>query len=122
MKSKIMFICLLFSSFSLHADIQHLVLLWLKPEANNSVKQNIIDQTQALDQLTDVESIWVGASIPNPRPIADDSFDIGVTMLFKDKNALDRFLKSEKHSNFVKFHIKPYINKILVYDFEVKTK
>ncbi len=98
------------------ADIEHLVFLWLKPDANEQVKQQIIQQSLALAQLPEVKSVEAGEPLQSDRPIVDDSFDIGVVFRFKDKQTLRQFEQNPVHIEFVKTQVKPVLAKILIYD------
>ena len=68
--------------------------------------------------ISGVQEMRVGEKILSERPIVDDSFDVGVYMVFNDKEALERYLVHPIHVDAVKSVLRPLSSKILVYDFE----
>ena len=103
-----------------HTDSQvvHVVLVWLKEPNNEQHIQQIIEATQQLKEIEELKQLRVGKSISSDRKIVDDSFDVGIYMIFDDTKAMHRYLIHPKHKEAVKNVIKPLSNKIRVYDFD----
>ncbi len=98
--------------------VQHIVLLWLKPDIAERKKQEIIEGTNALIEINQVKRVTIGHSIPSDRNIVDDSFDLGVLFEFETVDAMKNYTKDPLHKAFVEKSIKGNIEKIIVYDFE----
>jgi len=98
--------------------IVHVVLLWLKEPNNEEHIRNVITATKELEQIPEIQELQVGKSIPSDRPIVDDSFDVGLTMIFDSQQSLERYLVHPKHKAAVKSVLRPLTSKILVYDFQ----
>lgn len=71
-----------YSPPSLSAEIRghvvHVVLVWLNDPGNAADQARVVATTRALAQATGAEEVRVGAVLPSKRPVADDSFDIGL--------------------------------------------
>lgn len=97
--------------------INHVVLLWLKEDVSEAVVRRIIEETEKLEEISEVENLNIGRSMPSDRKIVDDSFDIGIHMVFSSRDAMLKYLRDKQHVHFVNKWIKPNIQKIVVYDF-----
>ncbi len=99
-------------------QVVHIVLVWLKEPQNEQHVQKIIEATQQLKEIKELKQLRVGESISSDRKIVDDSFDIGIYMIFDDTKAMNRYLIHPKHKETVKNIIKPLSKKIRVHDFD----
>jgi len=99
--------------------VVHVVLIWLEETGNQEHIQQVIDVSKRLKEIPDIQELQVGKSIPSDRKIVDDSFDVGLYMVFASKEAMYRYLEHPKHQDAVKNNLKPLASKFLVYDFEV---
>ena len=98
------------------SDIHHVVLCWLK-EVSPEIKNNILNESGNLKQIPTLKKLSFGNAIPSNRDIVDDSFDIGLLMIFESKEDMDTYIHHPIHKNFVKNTLKPYLEKVIVYDF-----
>ena len=98
--------------------VNHVILLWLKEPGNLGHRAQIIQLTKELESLPGVEKIRTGEVMRSERPIVDDSFDVGVHMLFRNEAALTRYQDHPEHIRIVNQAIRPLIKKILIYDFQ----
>ncbi len=105
---------------SLQADtgVNHVILLWLKDPGNPKQQQQIIEATRSLQQIPGVIKIRVGAVLPSKRQIVDDSFNIGIHMLFANNAAMEKYVSHPEHTKTVSAAIMPFVDKIVIYDFE----
>ena len=101
--------------------IVHIVLIWLNEPGNEVHINKVIETTHALQAIPQVLDIRVGDSIMSDRPIVDDSFDVGLYIIFDSKSSLKQYLEHPLHQEAVKSTLKPLSKKILVYDFEDKS-
>lgn len=98
--------------------LNHVILLWLKEPGNLRQRAQVIEVTKELERLPGVEKIRSGEVIRSDRPIVDDSFDVGVHMLFRDEAALARYQDHPEHIRSLNQVIRPLVKKILIYDFQ----
>jgi hypothetical protein len=99
------------------AQVNHVILLWLKDPSNLHQKQQVIEATESLRDIPGVVDIRVGESIPSKRAVVDDSFTLGIRMLFSDEAAMERYVSHPEHVKTVTQSIMPFVDKIVIYDF-----
>ena len=97
--------------------VVHVVLIWLKEPGNHEHIQQVISASKQLEEIAYIQEMRVGKSIPSERTIVDDSFDVGLYMVFDNQKDMERYLVHPKHKSVVINHLKPLADKILVYDF-----
>jgi len=101
-----------------NGGINHIILLWLKDPGNPRQQQQIIRATKELENIPGVIKVRVGTSIASKRQVIDDSFDVGVHMLFSDKAAMKAYIAHPEHNRTVNQAVMPFVEKIVIYDFE----
>lgn len=99
------------------AGVNHIVLLWFKPDVTPGQMAEISHRTQQLERMGGIQQLYIGKAIASHRNIVDDSFDMGIYIRFDSIAAMNRYLAHPQHINLVNQYIKPNINRILVYDF-----
>ena len=97
--------------------IVHVVLVWLKDPGNAEHRSRIIEATRSFSAIPGVEEIRVGRSVPSERATVDDSFDIGLYMVFSSKAALDAYAIHPLHQAAQQSVLRPLVAKVIVYDF-----
>ena len=100
--------------------IEHVVLCWLKDKNVNNVAQLLLEKSQKLSSIPGVSSFRSGNVIQSSRDIVDDSFHVGFVMGFDSQQALTDYLNHPSHVSFVKDVLNPVIDKVVVYDIQVK--
>jgi hypothetical protein len=55
---------------------------------------------------------------PSHRPVVDQSYQVALNVVFKDKQAQDDYQNHPAHIEFVEKVFKPNCVKVVVYDFE----
>lgn len=99
------------------ASVHHVVLVWLKDSPNKAVhKQQVLVGSEQLRSIPGLQSLHLGTAISSSRKIVDDSFDVGLHMVFTSEKAMNTYLQHPTHVAFVK-SIKPQIKRLQVYDF-----
>lgn len=113
----------LFFSFSCKTStagtdgINHVVLCWLKdksPESRSKFKEAV----NSLADIPEVVSVVCGDIEKSSEPVADNSFDIGFIITFKNKSDLEAYLPHPLHVKAVNDVLKPSLKKVVVYDFK----
>lgn len=97
--------------------ISHVVMVWLKQPGNEQQRTAFIKASEQLGNLPGILNRHVGVVMPSNRAIADDTFDVAVTVTLKNKAALAAYLTNPKHKKILKDKIKPLTNRVVVYDF-----
>jgi hypothetical protein len=97
--------------------INHIILVWFKADTTPEEVAAIMQATQKLTQLPQVQSLQIGSAIASERKIVDDSFSLGIYMYFANQQDMDSYLSHPQHLELVNTLIKPKLEKLLVYDF-----
>ncbi|MDO8940645.1 MAG: Dabb family protein [Methylicorpusculum sp.] len=97
--------------------ITHVVIVWLKEPGNEETKTRYIEESKRLNDLPGIIARHTGVIAPSGRPIADESFDVAVTVTLKDKKALDAYLAHPKHKQILHEKLQPLVKKVVTYDF-----
>jgi len=97
--------------------ITHVVVIWLKHRGNPEEREKLITTSKSLLSIPGVTSVTVGSMIPSSRSGVDSSFDVALTMGFKDKKSLDDYTQHPIHLRAVKEVLAPLASKYVIYDF-----
>jgi len=120
-------IVIFFLSFSAYASseikkqseeqIVHVVLIWLHEPGNVEHIEKIIQASKPLKDISGIQELRVGRSVPSDREVVDDSFDVALYIFFDSRDAMQRYLVDPIHNKAVDNAIRPLSKKIIVYDF-----
>lgn len=97
--------------------IVHVVLVWLKEPGNAEHRAQVITATRGFSSIPGVEEIRVGEPVPGRRSSVDDSFDVGLYMVFASQAALESYLVHPEHKAAQQSILRPLVEKVVVYDF-----
>ncbi len=102
--------------------LTHVVLCWMDTTVTEAEIDTIIKKTKKLKEIPGIVDLMVGRPVESERPIVDDSFSLGITMTFRSKEKMNRYLKDDRHTSFTAKWIKPRLSKLLVYDIAADQK
>jgi len=97
--------------------LYHVVLCWLKEPKNEVHRQKIIEVTKSFRDIPGVLNAQAGQVIMSDREIVDDSFDVGILIVTKNQEDLQKYLDHPIHQKAKKEVLLPLVERILVYDF-----
>ncbi|KAK1924242.1 hypothetical protein DB88DRAFT_489569 [Papiliotrema laurentii] len=97
--------------------IVHIVLFKLKAAANEEGFKTAQNAISALKQVPGAEVMHLGPPAIDARA---KGFNWGLYSVFTDRAALDTYAVSEAHVKVVENNVKPNIEDILAYDFELE--
>ncbi len=97
--------------------IVHVVLVWLKEPGNAAHRAQVIEATRGFSTIPGVEEIRVGEPVPSQRTNVDDSYDIGLYIVFSSKEALETYLTHPEHKAAQQSILRPLVKKAVIYDF-----
>ncbi len=96
----------------------HTVYFWLKPELTAQQRADFRKGVESLGGIKAVDKLYVGAPAKTPkRPIIEDTYSIGLTVVCKDIAAHDAYQIDPIHLAFVN-GFKTFWNKVQIYDAE----
>lgn len=97
--------------------VVHVVLVWLNEPGNAEHRARIVEATRAFASIPGVEEIRVGKPVPSARSAVDDSFDVGLYMIFSSRDALEAYLVHPEHKRAQETILRPLARRAVVYDF-----
>jgi hypothetical protein len=103
--------------FSKERKVNHVVLCWFKDPGNKEQRADMIRACRTLRDIPGVLEVRVGEAIPNDKEHVDDSFDVAIYLSYASVEDLKNYGPHPIHQKAIKESIKPYLKKILVYDF-----
>ena len=77
----------------------------------------IIELTRTFRDIPGVLNAQAGQVIMSDREIVDDSFDVGILIVTKNQEDLQKYLDHPIHQKAKKEVLLPLVERILVYDF-----
>jgi NAD(P)H-hydrate repair Nnr-like enzyme with NAD(P)H-hydrate dehydratase domain len=100
------------------ARLYHVVLCWLKEPGNEMHRKQIIEITKTFQKIPGVIEAQAGEVVMSDRDIVEDSYDVGILIVTKNENELQKYLDHPIHQKAKKDVLVPMVDKILVYDFK----
>jgi ABC-type glycerol-3-phosphate transport system substrate-binding protein len=96
----------------------HVVIFWTdsaKPEAADAV---IAGGNKFLKDIPGLTHFQIGKMVGSTRPVVDQTYQVALNTVFTSKQAQDDYQVHPQHLEFIAQCVKPYVKKVLVYDFE----
>src|SRR5205807_10216617 len=80
----------------------HYVNFWLKPGTScASQEQLIADCRKYLAAVPTVKQLWAGPPAMTPRDVVDNSYDVGLCVIFQTKADHDVYQTHPLHNEFI---------------------
>jgi hypothetical protein len=125
MRVPIFLICLAVSLSSSNAQaanarsgqITHVVLFWLKRPGNADDQNVLLRALRTLRRFRGVNDMRVGRALPVDRPGLEQSFDLGVVVIFRDREALEKFEHDPRRGGALDAMLQPLVRRYTVYNF-----
>src|SRR4051812_29444339 len=96
--------------------VVHVVVCWLKTPGDEAQRQQLIDVTRTFKAIPGVVGVAAGRTLPSTRPVVDATFDVGIVILFRDRQAMTDYLENPIHKKALADTLKPLVGKQIVYD------
>ena len=98
--------------------LSHCVIFWIKPEAPADAADVLLAGCyQYLKDLPGVVNFHAGKMVPSHRPVVDQSYQVGLNVIFTDKAAEEAYQIDPAHLEFIEKVFKPLCDKAVIYDF-----
>jgi hypothetical protein len=95
----------------------HIVIFWTDPADPQAVDKLIAGIEKYLKPIPGALQFHVGRMVPSPRPVVEQSYQVGLNIVFTDKKAQDEYQVHPLHLEFVEKVLKPIQKRVVVYDF-----
>ena len=96
----------------------HSVLFWLKPDLTQAQREHFLAEVRRLGAIKSIDRIYAGppATIAK-RDVTDRSFDVALTIVFRDGPAHDAYQVDPVHQAFVERN-KAFWTRVQIFDSE----
>src|SRR5439155_25810515 len=88
-------------------QVTHVMLFWLKRPGNVDDQNFLRRALRSLRRVRGVNDVRVGRSLPVARPGLEQSFDPGVVMTFRDREALGKFERDQRREQAISALLRP---------------
>lgn len=96
----------------------HAVIFWTKDGVENATEDLIAGIEKYLKPIPGVVSFHAGRMVPSHRDVVDQSYQVGLHILFADKATQDDYQTHPLHIEFVETVFKRVCERVIVYDFQ----
>jgi hypothetical protein len=96
----------------------HVVIFWTDPAPPAAADELVTGARHYLAQAAGIQHFHVGKMSSSLRPVVDQSYQVGLNIVFDSKRSQDDYQTHPLHLEFVEKVFKPNCRKAVVYDFE----
>ena len=96
----------------------HVVIFWTDPTKPDAADEVIAGANKFLKTIPGITHFHVGKMSPSPRPVVEQSYQVALNLVFPSKQAEQAYQVHPQHVEFVEKYVKPFVTKVVVYDFE----
>ena len=96
----------------------HVVIFWTDPAIPDAADALIAGVNKFLKPIPGCLHFHVGKMVPSHRAVVDQSYQVALNLVFKDKQAQDDYQVHPLHVQFVEGVFKQVCKKVVIYDFE----
>jgi hypothetical protein len=101
--------------------VAHVVMVWLKPPGDAAARDKVVAASLRYEgQVPGLLSVDAGPAIHLGRAGMDETYDLGIAMIFENRAALEAYLASPRHQQAVNETLKPHVSKVQAYDFALQ--
>ena len=117
------FLALSLTSFNAQAanarsgQVTHVMLSWLKRPGNVDDRNVLMRGLRTLRRVRGVNDVRVGRPLPVDPPGLEQSFDLGVVVIFRDREALEKFEHDPRRRRALDTILEPLVRRYTVYNF-----
>jgi peptide methionine sulfoxide reductase MsrA len=96
----------------------HVVIFWTHADKPKAADALFAGAEQYLKKIPGIVHFHVGRMAGSHRPVVDQTYQVALNIVFKDKKAQDDYQAHPSHTEFVEKVFKPNCARCVVYDFE----
>jgi hypothetical protein len=96
----------------------HVVIFWTDPAKPEAADAVIAGGNKFLKSIPGLTHFHIGKMVGSHRPVVDQTYQVALNTVFTSKQAQDEYQVHPQHLEFVAQCVKPFVKKVLVYDFE----
>ena len=96
----------------------HVVIFWTNPGNPQAAEELLAGMDKYLKPIPGVLQFHTGKMVPSHRPVVEQSYQVGLNLVFANKKTQDDYQAHPLHVEFVEKVLKPLVSRVAVYDFE----
>lgn len=96
----------------------HVVIFWTDPAQPQAADEVIAGAEKFLKPIPGIQHFHIGKMAGSHRPVVDQTYQVALNTVFANKKAQDDYQVHPLHLEFVDKYVKPFVKKVVVYDFE----
>jgi hypothetical protein len=96
----------------------HIVIFWTDPARPEAAEAVIAGGEKFLKSIPGLTHFHIGKMAGSHRPVVDQTYQLALNTVFASKQAQDDYQVHPQHLEFIAQCVKPFVKKVLVYDFE----
>lgn len=96
----------------------HIVIFWTDPAKPEAADEVIAGGHKYLKNIPGLVHFHIGKMVGSQRPVVDQTYQVALNTAFTSKQAQDEYQAHPQHLEFIAQYVKPFVKKVLVYDFE----
>lgn len=96
----------------------HIVVLWTDPAKAPAADEIVAAANRLLKNIPGIVQFHAGKMTGSPRPVVDQTYQVALNLIFTSKQAEAEYQKHPQHVEFVDKFVKPFVQKVIIYDFE----
>ena len=96
----------------------HVVIFWTDPAKPEAAKAVIAGGNKFLKTIPGLTHFHIGKMVGSTRPVVDQTYQVALNTVFTSKQAQDDYQAHPQHLEFIAHCVKPFVKKVVVYDFE----
>src|SRR5437762_11883059 len=97
-------------------QVTQVMLFWLKRPGNVDDQNFLLRGLRTLRRVRGVNDVRVGRSFKMERAGSQESFDLGVIVIFRDREALNKFERDPRRGAAIDAMLQPLVRRSIVYN------
>ena len=96
----------------------HTVYFWLRPGTPKAAHRQLVQDCRTyLASVPTVRELFAGIPADTPRDVVDNSYAVGLTVVFNDRSGHDIYQVHPSHNKFIRRNQKHW-QRVQVYDYQ----
>jgi hypothetical protein len=96
----------------------HVVIFWTDPARPGAADEVIAGANKFLKPIPGLTHFHIGKMAASHRPVVEQTYQVALNMVFTSTQAQDNYQVHPQHLEFVAQCVKPFVKKVVVYDFQ----
>jgi len=98
--------------------LSHVVIFWTDPAKPDAADAVIAGGNKYLSSIPGLLHFHIGKMVASHRPVVDQTYQVALNIGFNNKQEEHQYQSHPQHLEFVEHCVKPFVKKVVVYDFE----